>query len=399
MRILKPLARRNIALLWTGQVLAATGSEFYMIAVVWIAAGLIGRDAGYVSAVQAGALLAGSLLSGAVTDRWAHRTTMIAADVIRAALVLVLSYAGLVGDLSLSLLMVIAALVAIGTSAFDPALQSALPAVAPSTELRHATNALFDATRRAARILGPGLVAIVNGLVPTSQFFTVTAATFFASAAVVRAGIPRPGLPPSRSLTGLAAVIDSLTGGWRMVKGRPVLLYGLCVNTMGSVAWGMGVLLGMVLLLRQTSADPLTDYSWMMASYGVTNLITNLILGSLPPGRPAVHLVISKLIFGAGVCLLPLMPDRLSLMAAAGFAAINGPFETLAMLQLFHGELPAHRVGQGYRLQMCANNGGMFLAYLAAPALFGWFGLRPVIVASGALTIASGLAGFRLLRR
>ena len=34
MLIFRPLARRSIALLWTGQVLAATGSEFYMIAVV-----------------------------------------------------------------------------------------------------------------------------------------------------------------------------------------------------------------------------------------------------------------------------------------------------------------------------------------------------------------------------
>ena len=48
MRVLIPLARRPIRLLWAGQVLSATGQEFYMVAVVWIAAGLVGRDAGYV---------------------------------------------------------------------------------------------------------------------------------------------------------------------------------------------------------------------------------------------------------------------------------------------------------------------------------------------------------------
>jgi hypothetical protein len=59
MLVLKPLSRRPIALLWTGQMMAATGSEFYMIAVVWIAMGMVGRDAGYLSAVQAAGLLAG----------------------------------------------------------------------------------------------------------------------------------------------------------------------------------------------------------------------------------------------------------------------------------------------------------------------------------------------------
>ena len=78
-------------------MLAATGSEFYMVAVVWIAADFVGRDAGYVSAVQAGALLAGSLFGGMLTDRWRHGATMISADLVRAALMLVLSlvFAGL----------------------------------------------------------------------------------------------------------------------------------------------------------------------------------------------------------------------------------------------------------------------------------------------------------------
>src|SRR5580704_18051164 len=131
MFVLKPLARRPIALMWTGQVLAATGSEFYMIAVVWIAAGLIGRDAGYVSALQAAALLVGSLFGGLLTDRWRHGTTMIAADLSRAALVLVLSVAGLLGVMSLKLLIGIAGCVALATSAFDPALQATLPAMTP----------------------------------------------------------------------------------------------------------------------------------------------------------------------------------------------------------------------------------------------------------------------------
>jgi MFS transporter, DHA3 family, macrolide efflux protein len=397
MLVLKPFGRRPLALLWVGQVLAATGAEFYMIAVVWIAAGLIGRDAGYVSALQSAALLAGSLFGGIVTDRWQHGVTMIAADLARAGLVLALSVAGLFGAVTLPLLMIIAGCVALATSTFDPALQATLPVMVPEPEMRHATNALFDATRRMARILGPSLIALVNSVLPTSQFFTVTALTFLLSALAVRATVGRLGVARHQTLTGTAAILDSVMGGFRAVRGHSILLYGLCATFVGNTTWAMGVILGMMLYLRQNSADPLTDYSLMMMAYGVGNLAANLILANAAPKRAAVWLVTSKLIFGLGVSLLPVMQGRVWLMAIAAFAAINGPFENLAILNLIQSRFPPRRMAQVYRLQMCAVFSGLLAAYLVAPSLFGWFGYAPVIMASGGMTLAVGLAGLGLL--
>src|SRR5947209_12877202 len=208
MFVLKPLAQRPIALLWVGQLLAATGSEFYMVAVVWIAADFVGRDAGYVSAFQAGALLVGSLFGGVVTDRWRHGGTMIAADFLRAALMLLLSIAGLLQLVTLPLLVAVAGCVALLTSAFDPALQASLPAIAAHPELRHATNGLFDATKRMARILGPSMIALVNGFLPKTQFFSVTGMTFLLSGLAVRASARAwPRETHQQRAIGLAAAI------------------------------------------------------------------------------------------------------------------------------------------------------------------------------------------------
>ena len=52
------------------------------------------------------------------------------------------------------LLMVLAGCIALLTAAFDPSLQATLPTIAIDPDIRHATNGLFDATRRMARILG-----------------------------------------------------------------------------------------------------------------------------------------------------------------------------------------------------------------------------------------------------
>jgi len=394
MFVLKPLVHRRIASLWVGQVLAATGAEFYAVAVVWVAADLIGQDAGYLSALQAGGLLAGSLFGGVVTDRWRHGTTMIAADLARAALVLVLSVAGLFHAMSLPLLVAIAGSVSLITASFDPSLQATLPSLASDPVLRHATNGLFDATKRMARIVGPSLIAVVNGILPTAQFFTVTAATFLLSALAVRAVTRRlPVEPVHRAEAGVAAILDSVVGGFRALRGHPVVIFGLLSGLIANGTWAIGYLLGMVLYLRQTSDDPLTSYGLMMMAYGIGNMATNLILASMGPGRPAVRLVISRIVFGVGILLLPLGHGQVWLMAVAGLAAINGPLGDLAMLHLLQTCFPPHRLAQVWRTSMCVAFAGMFLAYLAAPALFGLFGVGPTIVASGVASVLSGVAG------
>ncbi|GGF00045.1 MFS transporter [Aliidongia dinghuensis] len=394
MFVLSPLSRRPIAALWTGQVLAATGAEFYAVAVVWVAADLIGRDAGYLSALQAGGLFTGSLFGGIVTDRWRHGTTMIAADLMRAALVLVLSLAGLAHLMSLPLLVAIAGAVSLVTASFDPSLQATLPALAPDPTLRHATNGLFDATKRMARIMGPSLIALVNGVLPTGQFFAVTAATFVLSALAVRWVTRRLGAEPAhRAATGAAAVIDSVVGGFRAVRGHPVVIYGLLGSLVANSAWAADYLLGMVLYLRETSEDPLTSYGLMMTAYGIGNVASNLILASLGPGRPALRLIGSKIVFGLGILALPLCQGQAWLMVVAGLTALNGPLGDLAMLHLLQTSFAPHRLAQVFRMRMCVEFAGMFLGYLAAPVLFDHLGLATTIMGLGAATMLAGLAG------
>lgn len=399
MFILKPLADRRIALLWGAQVLSATGTEFYMVAVIWIAAALIGRDAGYVSALQSGALLFGSLFAGVLTDRWRHGTTMVGVSLFRAALLLLLAAAGALGFMSLPLLAVTAGLVALATSVNDPALQATLPMLTPGVATRHAVNSLFDATRRMARILGPSLIALVNGIVPIGQFFIITASALLLSALGVKAALRDTPLPMPEKSLGWPAAIDAVIGGARAVRHHRLMHFGLVAVLIGNLTWGMGLLLGMALHLRATSAEPLTAYGLMMSAYGVGNLGCSIVLAGITPKRPLLWIVTSKLTFGLGILLMPFAPNATLLMACAAFAAINGPFENLAMLHIMQHDFPPQRIAQVYRLQMCATFGGSLIGYLVAPTLFAAFGLAPMIATLGALTFSTGLIGLALRRR
>ena len=398
MGILEPLADRRVASLWTAQLLAATGAEFYMVAVIWTASSMIGRDAGFVSAVQAGSLLAGSIFGGIVADRWPHRTVLIGVNVARALLLLVLSGADLAGSIGLPLLVGTAAAVALATAVYDPALQATLPVLVPEGSRRHGLNSLFDATRRIARILGPGLVALVGSIVHTGQFFTITAITFLLAAVAVHRGLAGTALPGPTTARGLEAVRDAVVGGARAIRGHVVLYYGLVADIIGNVTWSAGLLLGMALHLQETSPSPLTDYGLMMAAYGVGNLASNVYLARLMPRRPLLWLVAAKLTFGLGVLLLPFAPNRAWLMASAALAALNGPLENLALLHIIQHDFAPHRIAQVYRLKMCAVFGGHLIGYLGASSLFAVLGLGMTTAMLGALTFASGLAGLVLAR-
>ena len=88
MRLIRPLRRRPVALLWGGLSLSAIGDQLYIVALAWIATGVFGAAAGYLSALQAFTLLVAAMLSGGWADRLDPLRCMLGADLVRAAVLL-----------------------------------------------------------------------------------------------------------------------------------------------------------------------------------------------------------------------------------------------------------------------------------------------------------------------
>lgn len=76
-------------------------------------------------------------------------------------------------------------------SAGEAVLRPALAALLPDRDSLPAADALFDITERTARLLGPGLVGLLGGVIPIVHFFTLDAATFLVSAGAVLCIEPR----------------------------------------------------------------------------------------------------------------------------------------------------------------------------------------------------------------
>lgn len=388
--ILQPLLQRSIRRVWTGQVLAAIGTQLYSVALLWITVGVLGADAGYLATLQAAAVLVGSLFGGAVTDGWHTRRTLVAADLGRGAVVLALPLGQALGGMSAGLLVAVAVLVGVMTGCFEPTLQAALVPLAPERELRHATNGLFDATRRLARIAGPALVFVVHQAVSTIYFFVVTATTFAASAAAIAgSGIAAREPESERGGGALGAVV----AGFRALRGRPLVLYALCTSAVANVAWAGGYLFGMALVFHDERAEALTGYSLMACAYGAGNLVANVVLAGRPPIGPARWIVASRLIFGGGLVLLSCGLPLPWLMGVAAVTAVNGPLADLTTLHLLQSSVPAPLLVRAFRAQTCIVWAGMLAGYLIAPQLLRWLATSSMIALLGAVTAATGLAG------
>ena len=413
MRILAPLRDPPLALLWGGLSLSAVGDQLYAVALTWIAVGVFGAAAGYLSALGAACVLVTALLAGRWADRWDGRRAMIRADLARAmALLLVVVDWRWRGQPSAAALLAATVVLAAGQAVFRPALQGLLaPLVRDGAQLP-AANALLDTSERMARLLGPGLVASLAALLPLMHFLSLDAASFLLSAAaLLLIGRLRP-LPPPAPQVG-ESIVAAIACGFRVAGAHPVLRLELQVSGVINGAWYAILFLGLPLAIAQHVAGGagLSGYGLVISAYGCTNLVATLVIGSRPmpdnPGRTVFAgnaFVGGGLLLMAAVAAMPLSaPAAIAgFAAAAAIAAIGGPMHDIPTAVLRQTELPRGAVPAAMRASLVVGNGGTLLAMLAAPPLYGALPV-PAVMAAAALAIlaiaAYGLARFPSGRR
>jgi hypothetical protein len=184
--VIATLRNRDFALLWTAGLISVAGDFALIIALPLHAYALTG------SAVATGGVFAASLLprvllgsvAGVFVDRWDRKRTMVAADLLRAALLLPLLAVGS-PDLLWLLYLVRAATGVVGLI-FDPAESALLPRLVGEERLVTA-NALNALNNNIGRLVGPvaGGVLYAGGGLPAVVI--VEAASFALSAALIMA--------------------------------------------------------------------------------------------------------------------------------------------------------------------------------------------------------------------
>ncbi|MCW3474394.1 MFS transporter [Limobrevibacterium gyesilva] len=385
---------------------SAVGDQLFTVVLSWVAVGLLGTAAGYLSALQAAATLATALLAGHWADRIEHRRLMVAADLVRAAALLGLVATWMArGDPTVASLIGCVLVLAAGQALFRPALQAILPALVADTALLPATNALLDTTERIARLLGPGLVGVASAVLPLVHFVTLDAATFVVSAAAVLAILrlrPAATAPVHR-----ASMLTGVLHGFTAVRRHPLLGFMLGVTCVINGAWYAAFFLGLPLMIEQAGVTGpggagLAAYGLVISGYGSTNLLATLVVGSRGIARrPAWMIFGGNLFLGTGIVALGLsgllLPAAWMLpcfIASAALGAIGGPMHDVTMATLRQTVLARADMAAAVRAFMVMNQVGTLVALLAAPVVFDATGVPQAVMLCGAAILCVSAAGF-----
>ena len=173
---------RNFLFIWTGQAVSYMGDQIHYLAI----AGLLLYEHG-VSAIEVGTLLvsmsAPSLiigpLAGVYVDRWNRKWVMIASDIIRGFLVVLIPF-----TTGLWQIYAIIFLVSSVSRFFFPAYNSVIPSIVSKEQLLKA-NSLSQTTYNITLVLGPAVGAFLIGLLGYAVAFFFNAVTFFFSALMI----------------------------------------------------------------------------------------------------------------------------------------------------------------------------------------------------------------------
>jgi MFS transporter, DHA3 family, macrolide efflux protein len=391
MRIFKVLARRQIRLLWAGQVFSGVGDEIYNIALVWFAADLIGLNAGYIASIQAASIFALSLVGGVWADHRDNARIMITADLVRGFAVLVLPLSTAFAPLGLSLLIPIAIIVSSLSALFNPALKAFLPEIIDDRKVLETTNGLMETTNRFARVIGPGFIGLVGPFLPVIHYFTMDAISFFASAwSISMVHKEGKGAPSVYDKSGL---FESLKASQRLARQDNMMSYLFFTGSIAGAAWMFIFPLGITLYLREHIHSDVGTLGKVIFGYGLGNITSTLILSNFSIARPGRWYFVGEIFGGVGFVLFAHSQTLHQAMAACALAAAGGPMADLGLVNLFQRRFRGRDLVRVHRFNMALSYGYLLLGFLISPSLFRSFSVANVVLGSACLIGLPGIIG------
>nr|BFE61259.1 MFS transporter [Dactylosporangium thailandense] len=343
------LRTRNFALLWIGQSTSAVGSAISTVALPLVAVSTLHAGPAMVALLTAATWLPWLLIGlpvGVWVDRWPRRRTLLVADIVSAAVLVVIPLAAWSGALSMTLL-VVAALLAGAAGVFaNVAFNAFLPRLVGADDLMEG-NARLQTSASIALVVGPGLGGLLAQAAGAVSGVLIDAVTFLVSAACLL-GL-RSGPEPRPSAVDRPGMLRQVAEGIGfIVRGR--LLQAMLVVAAATNFAMLGITaLRVVFLVRAEGTAPGT--AGLVIGVGSLGAILGAALASPASRRfgSARTYLAANLAAAPFVLLLPLGGHgwRLTLFAAGSFLALAGATMSNVMTMTFRGNfVPAHLLGR-----------------------------------------------------
>jgi MFS family permease len=388
------LARPAYRRLWTAQTVSRWGDVFNTVALAVLVFQLTGSGLGVTGVVVAEIVpvLLLAPIAGAVIDRLPAVRVMIAADVWRMGLALLLPFvAGSVGAVYA---------VAFGLSAgavfFNPASQSVLPLVVDEEELIAGNSGLWTAAVVSQIALAPlagGMVALL-GVTPA---FLVNAATYAVSAAVLLRIV---------TVAPAAAEAAAERRSWwaRAVEGIEVIartpLLRLMVTVQALAALSAGATSALLIVLATDHLGVEADgFGLLLAAIGVGAAIGPLVLTKLVSDPRRVGFVFGPFLLRGAVDLVLAAARSLPIaMGALGVYGIGTSTGMVTFNSLLQAETTDTTRGRVFASFDAVWQLGRLISLAVGGLLADAVGIAAVYAFGGLLLLVAGAAGIARAR-
>ena len=373
--------------LWTGQTISLIGSQVTFLALPLTAVLVLNAtpaQMGFLTAAGAIPSLLVGLFAGVWVDRRRRRPILIAADLGRAALLLLIPAAALLGVLRIEYLYIVAFLVGTLGLFFEVAHHSFLPSLVGRQQLVEG-NSKLEISDSVAEIVGPGLAGGLVQLVTAPIAIAVDAISFLISAlflGLIRTPEPAP-KPPDEQQNILGEAVEGLSLVSRNALLRAIAGSMSTLHLFNSVLEAVFVLY----VTRELGIGPgLLGLIFASGSVG-------FLVGALLPGWVSRRFGLGSgiigglLLVGLSDLLIPLVGGSvvmimriLVLMAAQFFFGLGLTIFNIGQVSVRQAVTPDHLQGRMNATMSFIAAGSVPLGGLLGGGLGEMIGLRPTLV-------------------
>ncbi len=319
-------ANPRLARLMAGEFVSSIGDWLYMVAML-IVVYQESHDAlalGLVGAARIAPSLILSIPAGIIADRFDRRMILIATDVIRGGLQVVLAV--LVWTSAPVLWIVVVAIAASCVATFfGPAIGSYLPSLVDDERDLGPANSVWATLDNLAYFVGPAIAGILIAAGGLAIGFVLNAVTF-GLVAIVLATLPsrqtllseaEDRARGSGSGEDPAPSRDAEAGSWRTLIARipGVIVLDIATSFVGG---GLSVLTVVIAVDSLSAGEAATGY--LNAATGIGGIAAGIVAGWVVLRRLDVGIVAASIIGGAGLIVLGFAGDLLPALLSIGIA-------------------------------------------------------------------------------
>jgi MFS family permease len=312
-------------------------------------------------------------------DRGSRRQVMLAADLIRVALMGTIAAIAFLDGPALPV-YVIAVCSTVVSSLFQPAQSALLPSLVSTPDELTAANAVQNSVASIGMFAGPAIAGALLAVSSPGSVFTLTAACCLWSALCV-SRIPRDTPARSEGVHGATEVV----AGFRAVASTPALrvVVGLTA-AQAFVAGALEVLL-VVLALRLLHGGN-GAVGWLNTGMGVGCLVGVIAVAALAGRkRLAGDLGFGILLWGVPVAVAAVWSNLAFAVVLFGMIGVGNTLVDVAGMTLMQRSASEDVLGRVFGVFESLVLGAMALGALVAPALVSLLGPRGALVAVGAV--------------